>query len=102
MKPAKTKAKVAKAKSPAKAKAAKKAKVTKAKSPAKNGAAKSTRGVKMQYIHALLVRKSGCTSKEVLAATGWTAVSMPAMAKACGLKLRKEKEQGSVTRYFGE
>ena len=44
---------------------------------------------------------SGCTSREVLDLTGWPAVSMPAMAKACGVALRKEKTPGEPTRYFG-
>jgi hypothetical protein len=80
-----------------------KAKVVKAKTAkAKNSNGTGTRGAKTQLIAELLTRKSGCTTADVLAATGWTAVSMPAMAKACGLTLRKEKEAGSVTKYFGE
>ncbi len=35
--------------------------------------------------------KRGCTSEEVLKLTGWKAVSMPAMAKKLGLKLRIDK-----------
>jgi hypothetical protein len=90
-KASKAKAKVIKAKT-AKAKAAK----------VRNGNGAGTCGAKTQLIAELLTRKSGCTTADVLAATGWTAVSMPAMAKACGLTLRKEKEAGSVTKYFGE
>ena len=58
-------------------------------------------GTKTEVVAALLRRKSGCTAAEVLEATGWPAVSMPAMAKACGLALRKEKEKGSPTQYYG-
>ena len=62
------------------------------------------RGEKMKKIAAMLQRKNGCTAAEVLEATGWPSVSMPAMAKACNLKLTKEKEKGSgkPTRYYGE
>jgi hypothetical protein len=94
--------KKAKATSKAKVKAKPAPKAKKANSPAHKNGANGSRGVKKGYIHALLTRKSGCTAKEVLAATGWPAVSMPAMAKACGLKLRKVKEKGSPIQYFGE
>lgn len=60
------------------------------------------KGSKMEGIAKLLKRAKGCTAKEVLEATGWAAVSMPAMAKHVGLQLRKEKEKGSLTRYYGE
>lgn len=56
---------------------------------------------KTAMIGEMLLRKSGCTTAEVLAATGWPAVGMPAQAKAAGLNLRKEKVQGEPTRYFG-
>jgi hypothetical protein len=59
-------------------------------------------GSKTEVVRDLLTRRGGCTGAEVLEATGWTAVSMPAMAKACGLSIRKEKEKGSPTQYFGE
>lgn len=49
---------------------------------------------------ALLTRASGCTSRDLLDATGWPAISVPATAKASGLKLRKEKV-GKVTTYYG-
>lgn len=79
----------------AKKKAAKK-KATKA----KNGTS-APRGEKTLKVKALLERAKGCTSAEVKEMTGWPAVSMPAMAKACGLKLRKEKVKGKPTQYFG-
>ena len=59
-----------------------------------------SKGAKAKLIGDLLLRPEGCTSADVLAATGWPSVSMPAQAKACGLELRKEKIDG-VTRYFG-
>lgn len=75
------------------------------KKAAKKAAAKKpsggARGAKTLKVKALLERRSGCTSAEVKEATGWPAVSMPAMAKACNLKLRKEKEKGKPTRYYG-
>jgi len=55
-------------------------------------------GSKLEAIVALLKRKNGCTTKDVLEATGWPAVSMPQQAKAAKLKLIKEKD-GKVTRY---
>lgn len=57
-------------------------------------------GSKAQMIADLLLRKEGCTTKDVLAATGWPAVSMPQQAKVAGLVLRKEKIDGT-TRYWG-
>ena len=83
----------------AKPKAEKKAKAAKAKTT--NGHA-GPRGEKTLEIARLLQRKNGVTAAEVLDYTGWHAVSMPQQAKNCGLKLRKEKEKGSVTRYYGE
>jgi len=50
----------------------------------------------------LLKRKGGCTRTDILAATGWTQVSVPAMAEACGLTLRQERTKGELTRYWGE
>ncbi len=80
-------------------KAAKPATAKKAKT---SGTTKTPRGEsKTGIVAALLKRKSGCTCAEVLAATEWPTVSMPAMAKAAGLSLRKEKTKGEVTRYYG-
>lgn len=58
-------------------------------------------GTKQALVGELLLRSEGCTSAEAIAITGWPAISMPQQAKACGLTLRKVKEKGSVTRYFG-
>lgn len=55
---------------------------------------------KTAMVGKMLLRKNGCTTAEVLAATGWPSVSMPYQAKAVGLSLRKEKD-GKVTRYYG-
>ncbi len=81
------------------------AKVAKPKKAA--GAKTGPRGEKVLKVKALLERKSGCTANDVKAATGWPSVSMPAMAKACGLKLRSEKVASTKdvrahTRYYGE
>lgn len=55
-------------------------------------------GSKLELVVGLLTRPEGCTTKDVLAATGWPAVSMPQMAKSAGLTLKKEKT-GKVTTY---
>lgn len=69
-----------------------------AKKPAKNASVGSK--TKTAIVAGLLTRASGCTTKDILDATGWPAVSVPAMAKAASLKLKKVKN-GSVTRYYG-
>lgn len=85
-----------------KAKAARKpVKGTQTAPKAKKAAAGARTGTKLVKIVELLSRKQGCTTAEVLKATGWPSVSMPQQAKAAGLKLRKEKKSGEVTRYFG-
>jgi hypothetical protein len=63
-----------------KATAAKKA--TNGKSAAPRKASKSAR------IAAMLKRPSGCTREQVLALTGWKAVSMQQMAASAGIKLK--------------
>lgn len=55
---------------------------------------------KVDLIGSLLLRPDGCTTADVLEATGWPSVSMPAQAKLAGLALRKEKV-GKVTKYWG-
>lgn len=60
------------------------------------------KGSKMEVLHRMLTRKSGCTRAQVLAETGWKAVSMQQIAEGLGLKLNLQKEKGSVTTYFGE
>lgn len=85
------------AKKPAKAKTAKSVKAKTKR--ASNGAA---HGSKTAEVARLLARAGGCTAAEVLKATGWPSVSMPALAKNIGVKLTKKKEKGSVTQYFGK
>lgn len=55
---------------------------------------------KADLIGKLLMRPEGCTTKDILEATGWPSVSVPAQAKMVGLTLRKEKV-GKETRYWG-
>lgn len=86
-----------KAAAPKKAKAAKPAAPKKAAAPKKGGDAKT----KTAIVATLLQRPAGCTGKEILAATSWPTVSVPQQAKAAGLKLRKVKEKGKPTVYFG-
>lgn len=57
-------------------------------------------GSKVDIIAQLLLRPQGCTAEEVKTACFWPSVSMPAQAKAAGLKLRKEKV-GKLITYFG-
>lgn len=85
---------------PAKKATPKKAKAAKA--PRQKAAAAAPKGVrpgsKLETIVKLLKRDGGCTTKDVLKATEWPAVSMPQQARAAGLKLSKEKRDG-VTYY---
>jgi Protein of unknown function (DUF3489) len=60
--------------------------------------AKGNKPTKTQMILDLLKRKQGCTTADVLKATGWPSVSMPNQARMAGVKLKKEKVDG-VTRY---
>lgn len=55
-------------------------------------------GSKLEIIVGLLRRKEGCTTADVLKATGWPSVSMPQQANAAGIKLATEKD-GRITRY---
>lgn len=72
----------------------------KAKAKAKPKADTEANGSKKQIVATLLTRKAGCTGRDVKDATGWPSVSIPAMAKACGLTLRKEKTDKGF-RYYG-
>lgn len=68
---------------------------------ARTAAATTERGPnKREIAAALLTRPEGTTAKEILDATGWPAVSVPAIAKASKLALRQTKD-GKATRYFG-
>lgn len=55
---------------------------------------------KRELVAQLLQSEAGATRKDILAATGWPAVSVPAVAKASGLELELVKEAGG-TRYYG-
>lgn len=83
-----------------------KAKAKKAKAPKKapknieNGGTSIRPGSKVEMVANLLRREGGCTASDVLLATGWPSVSMPAQAKQAGLVLKKEKNKGEPTRYF--
>jgi hypothetical protein len=67
-----------------------------------NGHNGPRKGSKMEVLYRMLIRKSGCTRAQVLSETGWKAVSLQQIATGLGLKLRQEKEKGSVTTYWGE
>jgi len=56
-------------------------------------------GSKTGKVAELIRRDKGCTGAEALKATGWLRISMPAITRAAGIKLRKVKEEGK-TRYF--
>ena len=88
------------AKKPKKTSKGKKVAKVKTKSPRKAKAAgEFKKGSKMELVYNLFTRKSGVTSDEMLKATGWKAVGMIQQAKACGLKIKKEKTDKG-TRYF--
>jgi hypothetical protein len=56
---------------------------------------------KVALIKEMLMRPEGCTTKDVLAATGWPSVSMPKQAELAGLELSKAPGE-KPTRYFGK
>lgn len=61
------------------------------------------RGSKRAQVVEMLKRSEGCTTGEVLAATGWRQVSVAGIAHAYGLTLRQERVRqngGWTTRYF--
>ena len=58
-------------------------------------------GTKTEEVARMLQRKTGATRADLLEATGWPAISVQTLAKACRLKLTLEKEKGQPTRYFG-
>jgi hypothetical protein len=76
---------------PKKARKIAKAKATRTSEPRK--------GVKTAIIRELLTRVGGCTTAEVLAETGWKAVSMPDQARRLGVELKTEKD-GRIARYW--
>lgn len=68
--------------------------------PRVRGLGKSAAGSKGAMIAEMMLRPGGCTTAEVLSATGWPSVSMPAAARSAGLALRRERV-GGVLRYYG-
>jgi hypothetical protein len=87
-----------------KAKTAKKpAKATKAKTTAKkvviaktsksksNGHHAPREGSKLEVIRDMLTRPKGCTTADLLKATGWPAISVPEQCRKLGLTMRSEK-----------
>lgn len=77
----------------------KKASQAKARTPVKGKTESGVRpGSKLEIIVGMLKRPEGCTTKQVLEACKWPAVSMPQQAEAAGLTLKKEKVDG-VTVY---
>jgi hypothetical protein len=84
----------------AKRKSTKKAKAVKAERKVKR-ASSGPRGDKTLAVKKLLLRKNGCTRKEILEMTGWPSISVQAISRNCKLKLRKEKVAGEPTKYFG-
>jgi hypothetical protein len=71
---------------------------TKAKTNGRKAAKKSGES-KTAKVVAMLQRASGCTREEVLALTGWKAVSMQQVAESAGVKLKMEKVEGKPIRY---
>ncbi len=57
-------------------------------------------GSKTTAVVRMLTRKRGCTFAEALKATGWPTVSLPAITKRLGLKLRRVKKPGALTRFY--
>jgi len=64
-----------------------------------NPKSKAKAGSKLSIVGELLTK--GATTAEVLKATGWPSISMPAQAKALGLELVKVKE-GGVFKYYAK
>lgn len=91
---ARKRTKAAKKKVPARA--ARRAPVAAAAAPVKEPRA----GSKTALCRNLLLSTAGTTTADILQATGWPSVSVPQIARSCGLVLRTVKEKGSPTRYF--
>jgi len=83
-----------------KKKAAPKKKASAAPKKAMAKKAKAAPESKTAAVVAKLASKGGITRAEILAMTGWKAVSVQQVAKVAKLKLSTEKD-GSVLRYFG-
>jgi hypothetical protein len=67
---------------------------TKAKAKAKKATATKTNGIsKTSIVLSMLKRPQGCTREQVLTATKWSSISMQAVAKAAGVKLRVDESK---------
>jgi hypothetical protein len=80
--------------------AAKRAKAAIKAPPKAKRASEPRAGSKTAMAADLIRRPEGCTTADILKATDWPTVSLPAVAKAAGITLRKDKKPGEVTRYF--
>jgi hypothetical protein len=58
-------------------------------------------GGKRDVLAGLLLRPEGATRADLLEASGWPAISVPALARSAGITLRTEKE-GPALRYYGQ
>lgn len=56
-------------------------------------------GTKTHMAGEMMMRSGGASGPEVLRATGWPSVSMPAQARACGLAVRTVR-RGREVRYY--
>jgi Putative amidoligase enzyme len=56
-------------------------------------------GTKNHMIGQMLLRPEGVTSREALAVTGWTSISIPEIAGFCGISIHSRK-MGRLTRYY--
>jgi hypothetical protein len=70
-----------------------KAKKTTAKKTTNGKSAKAPRENKTAKVVALLQRAGGVTREDVLAATGWKAISMQSVAEKAGLKLKVDESK---------
>jgi hypothetical protein len=60
-------------------------------------------GTKTYRVYELLTRPEGATEAELLAATGWSAITVPGMARKMGITLRTEqvREGATLSHYSG-
>lgn len=79
----------------------KKAARSTARTPVKAKTEGARPGTKLAEIVKLLQRPAGCTTADVLKATGWPAVSMPQQAKAASIEMVTEKV-GRTTTYWAK
>lgn len=56
-------------------------------------------GTKNHLVGEMLLRPEGVTPQEAMAVTGWASISMPEMARLCGINFTSRKT-GRITRFF--